>query len=196
MAGKFLGGSVTVADERIVLHLQPSAQVPSSSTVVKERVQYKCAKPTNPCHWPRASVASSLRPSRRCRRYSLKSFNKLKLCSSHDPLFCRIFLKSVFFQGNAALTFVCEDIEPPATPSMYRIGAQPPQPVVEKADVCQTSSRGSLVSLEYHIIFQDRRAATLLLEGFKDRADGMPYALYILQTPSPKHTDQVKCRDA
>lgn len=30
-----------------------------------------------------------------------------------------------------------------------------------------------------------------MLEGFKDRADGMPYALYILQTPSPRHTDQV-----
>lgn len=33
-----------------------------------------------------------------------------------------------------------------------------------------------------------------MLEGFKDRADGMPYALYILQTPSPRHTDQVKVR--
>lgn len=30
-----------------------------------------------------------------------------------------------------------------------------------------------------------------MLEGFKDRADGMPYALYILQTPSQRHTDQV-----
>lgn len=30
-----------------------------------------------------------------------------------------------------------------------------------------------------------------MLEGFKERADGMPYALYILQTPSPRHTDQV-----
>ncbi len=39
---------------------------------------------------------------------------------------------------------------------------------------------------------QARQAAGQMLEGFKDRADGMPYALYILQTPSPRHTDQVK----
>lgn len=38
---------------------------------------------------------------------------------------------------------------------------------------------------------QARQAAGQMLEGFKDRADGMPYALYILQTPSPRHTDQV-----
>eukprot|EP00752_Nemacystus_decipiens_P008991 g8026.t1 len=37
-----------------------------------------------------------------------------------------------------------------------------------------------------------RQAAGQMLEGFKDRADGMPYALYILQTPSPRHTDQVR----
>lgn len=40
---------------------------------------------------------------------------------------------------------------------------------------------------------QARQAAGQMLEGFKERADGMPYALYILQTPSPRHTDQV-CR--
>lgn len=39
---------------------------------------------------------------------------------------------------------------------------------------------------------QARQAAGQMLEGFKERADGMPYALYILQTPSPRHTDQVR----
>ncbi|CAM9155225.1 unnamed protein product [Ascophyllum nodosum] len=37
-----------------------------------------------------------------------------------------------------------------------------------------------------------RHAAGQMLEGFKERGDGMPYALYILQTPSPRHTDQVR----
>ncbi|CAB1118220.1 unnamed protein product [Ectocarpus sp. CCAP 1310/34] len=43
-----------------------------------------------------------------------------------------------------------------------------------------------------HTANEARQAAGQMLEGFKDRADGMPYALYILQTPSPRHTDQVR----
>lgn len=38
---------------------------------------------------------------------------------------------------------------------------------------------------------QARFSAGQMLEGFKERGDGMPYALYILQTQSPRHTDQV-----
>eukprot|EP00903_Cladosiphon_okamuranus_P010030 g9512.t1 len=43
-----------------------------------------------------------------------------------------------------------------------------------------------------HTANEARQAAGQMLEGFKDRADGMPYALYILQMPSPRHTDQVR----
>ncbi|CAM9543598.1 unnamed protein product, partial [Choristocarpus tenellus] len=39
---------------------------------------------------------------------------------------------------------------------------------------------------------QERSVAFYTLEGFKDREDGVEYALYILTTPSPRHTDQVR----
>ncbi|CAM9430764.1 unnamed protein product [Pylaiella littoralis] len=43
-----------------------------------------------------------------------------------------------------------------------------------------------------HTASEARSAAGQMLEGFKDREDGMIYALYFLQTPSPRHTDQVR----